>query len=166
MGFRYIGICILLMLCSCRSFKARKELQLKKDTIHIERNKLYSEAFLEQRRQEWYQTEKGTKSSMEIFADNVFYWHPDSGLQSKKGNIKVKIRLQQSSGQLSLKHKDSLLANLAGQSNEETAYTSQSFSAISKDTSEKGKGFNKYGQLLVVIMLGIAFLSLLLRLFR
>lgn len=138
MKYNLIGIVFLLFTCSCSSLKRKKGVQLNRDTIHTEQQWLHEKTMLEQRKQEGYKAEKGEENEIEIFADDVFYWHPDSGLQSRKGKLKVRMRLKHSSQQLSLKHSDTTLVETTDSFAGETAYTSGSLVAT-EDILEKSK---------------------------
>lgn len=84
---------------------------------------------------------------MEIFADDVFYWQPDSGLQSRKGNVKVKMIVEQSSHQQLFKHHDTLKVDTKGKTEEHKAYSSES-KVVSEEVSEKNRRFYSYWILL------------------
>lgn len=159
MKYSLIGVSLLILTCSCNSLKTKKFLQLSRDTITIEQQLLENKTMLEQRKQDWQETEKGNKKTIEIFADDVFYWHPDSGIQSKKGKLKVRMRLEQSSQQLSLKYSDTTRIKVNGKSVGQIAYTSGSVTA-SEEVSEKSKDFNRYWKLVVVAVLLLSLLGL------
>jgi|GEM_PF-4637248 len=165
MRYSLIASGIVLLACSCSFLKTKREIQFRKDTIYAEQYGLQGDTIQEFRKQYWSQKQEGGRSRIEIFADDIFYWHPDSGIQSRKGNVKVKIKLEQMGEQLFLQHTDTSLAKINSGSVAKGLYTAESLTSTEK-VLEKKEGLNMKWKfpaiwifLFLLVSLGLKILS-------
>ena len=155
-------IIALLTCCSCHVLKTKKTVGQRRDTIQMKQQWLGDKIILEQRKQDVHQAETGGKNTIEIFTDDVFYWHPDSGIKSRKGEVKVKLMLEQKDYQRSLKFSDTLMAKTNDRMVGEIAYTSESVIGT-EEVLDKKRDLNVRWDLLAFGMLLILVLVFVLR---
>ncbi|ADY54277.1 hypothetical protein Pedsa_3748 [Pseudopedobacter saltans DSM 12145] len=87
-------VVLLIILTSCNAFKHRIHSLSKENIRFEEQSNVLREHLRIAKEREDKELEQQLVTQLEIIADSLWYWHPDSGLLPRPGMLKVRYKLK------------------------------------------------------------------------
>ncbi|WP_155978040.1 hypothetical protein [Pedobacter glucosidilyticus] len=152
---KFYTLLVMLILTACSSQKSRYQ-QLMKE---LEKTKQASSLkdSLQSQSSTINATLQQVKEGVVLEMDELFYWHPDSGLQQQPGYIKVKVYKSSSKDSLARQSHQQQSSTVKAQQQEQELLKKTTYKVLEKEVERKGS-FTLI--LLAMIFLGLVILGL------
>ncbi|WP_155977836.1 hypothetical protein [Pedobacter glucosidilyticus] len=152
---KFYTLLVMLILTACSSQKSRyqqlitalektKQATLVKDSLQSQSSTINA-------------TQQQVKEGIVLEMDELFYWHPDSGLQQQPGYIKVKVYKSSSKDSLVKQSHQQQSSTVKAQQQEQELLKKTTHKTLEKEVERKGS-FTLI--LLAMIFLGLVVLGL------
>jgi len=99
MTMRPVMAMLFVALTSCNAFKQKVQSLSKEDVRYNEQRRALRQYIQAAEDRKDDELEQQQIAQLEIIADSLWYWHPDSGLLSRPGMLKVRYKLKELSKQ-------------------------------------------------------------------
>jgi uncharacterized protein YcfL len=152
---KFYTLLVMLILTACSSQKSRyqqlmKELEKTKQASSLKDSLQSQSSTINATRQQ-------VKEGVVLEMDELFYWHPDSGLQQQPGYIKVKVYKSSSKDSLVKQSHQQQSSTVKAHQQEQEMLKKTTHKALEKEVERKGS-FTL--NLLAMIFLGLVILGL------
>lgn len=151
---KFYTLLVMLVLTACSSQKSRyqqlmTELEKTKQTSSLKDS-------LQSKSSTISAIQQQVKEGMVLEMDELFYWHPDSGLKQRPGFIKVKVYKSSSKDSLTQAIHQQQSSSIKAHQQEQELLKKTTHKALEKEVERKGSFI---GILLGMILLGLVVLG-------
>ncbi len=126
----------MLVLTACSSQKSRYQ-QLMTELEKTKQASMIKDS-LQSKSSTISATQQQVKEGMVLEMDELFYWHPDSGLQQKPGFIKVKVYKSSSKDSLAQAMHQEQSSSIKAHQQEQEMLKKTTHKALEKEVKRKG----------------------------
>ncbi|WP_168199458.1 hypothetical protein [Pedobacter aquae] len=146
---------MVLLLTACSSQKSRYQQLI--TALEKTKQATFLKDSLQSKSSTINATLQQVKEGMVLEMDELFYWHPDSGLQQQPGYIKVKVYKSSSKDSLVKQSHQQQSSTVKAQQQEQELLKKSTTKTLEKEVERKG---SFTGILLAMIFLGLVVLGL------
>jgi len=133
---KLIILLAMLVLTACSSQKSRYQ-QLMTELEKTKQASMIKDS-LQSKSSTISATQQQVKEGMVLEMDELFYWHPDSGLQQKPGFIKVKVYKSSSKDSLAQAMHQEQSSSIKAHQQEQEMLKKTTHKALEKEVKRKG----------------------------